>query len=236
VRRFLPLVMALAVVLAALVPLAGGTAAAAGGLVYVESGGAVNVRSAPSLSAPVMTQVYGGDAVVVTGTVAGQSVGGDSTWYRTKSGWFISDSVVSGSPTSSGAGTSGRWIDVNLSTLRASAMVGNTAVYTAPIVSGKPGWETPTGHFSILRRPGTVTMSSATFGLQPGDPNYYVQPNVPYTQYFDNSGDALHGNYWSPDSAFGNYNTSHGCVGMRNGDAAYFWNFGAVGMPVYIHY
>ncbi len=232
--------MALAVALAALVPLAGGTAAAAGSYVYVNPGGAVNVRSAPNLSSSVMTQVYPGDAVVVTGTVTGQSVGGDSTWYRTKSGWYISDSVVSSSPTSGSSGASGsasgRWIDVNLTTLTVSAMVGNQVVYQAPATTGKPGWGTPIGHFTILRRPGTVTMSSGTFGLQPGDPNYYVQPNVQYTQYFDNAGDALHGNYWSPADSFGNYNTSHGCVGMRNSDAAYFWNFGSIGMPVYVHY
>ena len=230
-RRLMPLALALAIL--ALVGSPAGTVFAAF-TVYPTTDGA-NVRTAPSLSAPIATTVDTGDNVIVTGTVTGASVNGTRTWYRTKSGWYISAAVVSTSPSAAG-GAGGRSIDVNLSTLTASAIENGRVVYTAPIVSGKPGWETPTGNFRVLRRAGTVTMRSASFGVGPGDPEYYVQPDVPYTQFFDNAGDALHGNYWSPSNAFGNYNTSHGCVGMRIGDAAFFWNFGRVGMPVNIHY
>ncbi|MDA8217583.1 MAG: L,D-transpeptidase family protein [Dehalococcoidales bacterium] len=221
-KRLIPLAIALAIGFT-LLPMATSSAAAASSIVYVTDG-PVNVRTGPSTRYAIATRVYTGDAVVVTGTTSGQSVQGTSTWYRTKSGWYISGAFVSGSRT---AATSGRWIDVNLSTLTARAMVGNTAVYSAPIVSGMAGFRTPTGNFRIISRPGTIDMSW---------PGLYYQPNVPYTQFFDGAGDAIHGNYWSPRGAFGNYNTSHGCVGLRNGDAAYFWSFGSIGMPVRIHY
>ena len=114
--------------------------------------------------------------------------------------------------------------------------LGNQVVYTAPITTGKPGWATPTGTFYINRRLISTNMSSTTIGLPQGTPGSYYQPNVPYTQYFDNAGDAIHGNYWSPADSFGNYNTSHGCVGLTASAAAWFWNFGYSGMRVSIHY
>lgn len=233
-RRVIPLALALAIALT-LLPWQSDSAAAAS-RVYVTTD-VLNVRSGPSLSSRVVMRVYGGDAVLVTGTVAGSRVQGSSTWYRTISGYYVSGAYVSGSPSAAaGAGTSGRWIDVNLSTLTARAMVGNTAVYSAPAVAGKPGWSTPTGRFSILRRYLYDDMTSGSFGYSPGDPDYYYAPDVPYTQYFTNAGHAIHGNYWSPAGAFGNYNTSHGCVGLRVGDAAYFWSFASIGTPVVIHY
>jgi hypothetical protein len=58
---------------------------------------------------------------------------------------------------------------------------------------------------------------------------------VLFTQYFDRNGDALHLNYWRPDSVFGHSATSHGCVGMEMHEAQYFWLFGFPGMRVVIH-
>jgi lipoprotein-anchoring transpeptidase ErfK/SrfK len=58
---------------------------------------------------------------------------------------------------------------------------------------------------------------------------------VLFTQYFDRQGDALHLNYWRPESAFGAQPTSHGCVGMLLHDAQYLWLFAEPGMRVEIH-
>ncbi len=236
-RRLLMLAMASAIAFGA----AGWwevTPTAAASTVYVATD-VLNVRARPSLSAPVITRVYAGDAVLVTGTVRGPAVGGNTTWYRTVSGYYVAGAYLSTSRSAGAAAVGGsgtRWIDINLATLTARAMVGNSAVYTAPIVSGKPGWETPTGRFRIHSRYRFKDMTSASFGVGPGHPEYYYQPAVPYTQFFDYAGDAIHGNYWSPANAFGNYNTSHGCVGLRVGDAAYFWNFASIGTPVSIHF
>ena len=137
-------------------------------------------------------------------------------------------------PTVHAAG--GRSIDVNLSTQTITAYEGNTAVYSAGVTSGRPGWPTPTGTFSIVKRVYNETMDSSTIGIPRDAPGGYYLTNIYYTQYFDNNGDALHYNYWSPSSAFGAYPTSHGCVGMQLGPAAYFWNFATYGTPVTIHY
>lgn len=130
----------------------------------------------------------------------------------------------------------GRSIDVNLSTQTATAYEGATPVYSAGVTTGRPGWATPTGSFAITYRVANETMDSSTIGIPRDSPGGYYITGILYTQYVDYSGDALHYNYWSPASAFGNYPTSHGCVGMRLGAAAFFWNFADVGTPVVIHY
>ena len=217
-----------------LVPLAAVGAAAAPSRVTVAVDSA-NVRSRPSTSSPVVMKVYYGDSVVVTGTTTGDTVEGDSTWYVTKSGYYIADAVVSNTtktagqvPTNIPAGN--RWVDVNISTLTARAMVGNTVVYSAPIDTGKPGWDTPRGTFTVLRKVAVTDMRSGV-----GWSEQYVQPAVPWNLFFTNYGHAIHGNYWVPDSWFGTRNTSHGCVGMRVSDAKVFYDFGYVGMRVVIH-
>ena len=109
-------------------------------------------------------------------------------------------------------------------------------MYRAPITSGKPGYETPTGTFYVSYRVYNEVMDSATLGVPHDDPDGYYMPNVLYTQYLSvGGGIAMHSNYWSPDSAFGNYNVSHGCVSMRTDDARFFWEFASVGTPVRIH-
>lgn len=124
-----------------------------------------------------------------------------------------------------------RWIDVDLASQTTSAMIGDRVVYTALVTTGKDGWETPPGTFSIQYRVANETMTSAAIGAE----EYYVLPDVLYTQYFTNQGHALHLNYWRDDSYFGNERSSHGCVGMRLADAEFFWNFAHVGTRVTIH-
>ena len=127
---------------------------------------------------------------------------------------------------------SGRWIDVNLSTLTITAFQAGKAMYTAPVTTGKAGYRTPTGTFSVLSRFRVQDMKSANGAAQP-----YFQPHVEFIQYFYFPGGyALHANYWQPPSIFGRVNMSHGCVGMLRPAAIYFWNFATIGTPVHIHY
>jgi lipoprotein-anchoring transpeptidase ErfK/SrfK len=123
------------------------------------------------------------------------------------------------------------WVDIDLGDQTATAMVGNTRWYVALVTSGKDGWETPVGEFRILYRVYDETMTSASIGAE----EYYVLNHVLFTQYFTNQGNALHLNYWRPESVFGHERTSHGCVGMRYADAEFFWNFVNVGSRVVIH-
>jgi lipoprotein-anchoring transpeptidase ErfK/SrfK len=125
------------------------------------------------------------------------------------------------------------WVAVNLSQQAAVAMVGDGWAHRAWVTTGKDGWETPEGEFRILWRVYNETMTSAALGIPPG-PDSYVLTDVLFTQYFTRAGHALHLNYWRPDSVFGNQRTSHGCVGMRHPDAAFFWRHVGVSNRVVI--
>ncbi|MBI5285892.1 MAG: L,D-transpeptidase [Chloroflexi bacterium] len=124
-----------------------------------------------------------------------------------------------------------RWVDVDIDRQTATAMIGERALYTALVTTGKDGWETPRGTFKVLFRIPDETMTSASIGAD----DYYVLEHVLYTQYFTSQGHALHLNYWRDESYFGRTRSSHGCVGMRMADAEFFWNFATFGTRVTIH-
>jgi lipoprotein-anchoring transpeptidase ErfK/SrfK len=126
------------------------------------------------------------------------------------------------------------WVDVNLTEQAAVAMTGTEPMYVALATTGKDGWETPEGEFRIVRRVYNETMTSAALGIPPGPDSYHLT-DVLFTQYFTWAGHALHLNYWRPDSIFGRTPTSHGCVGMRYDDAAFFWSHVGIGSRVVVH-
>jgi len=95
-------------------------------------------------------------------------------------------------------------------------------VNTFLVSAGKPSTPTPIGEFHIWAKLTSQTMTG------PG----YVQPNVPWINYFDHSGDAIHGVYWRPASVFGNVNTSHGCVGLPLSAAEWVYNWAPIGTTV----
>lgn len=126
-----------------------------------------------------------------------------------------------------------RWVAVDLATQTAKLMIGDSAVYSADVTTGKDGYETPTGHWRVNYQVLNETMTSSQAGINDPAEHYDVK-NVLFTQYFDGLGDALHLNYWQPAGVFGNTRTSHGCVGLYVRDAQYFWMFGQPGMRVEI--
>jgi lipoprotein-anchoring transpeptidase ErfK/SrfK len=129
-----------------------------------------------------------------------------------------------------------KWIDVNLSSQVVVAYQGDKSVYLAPTTSGRPGWETPTGTFRIQRRVENETMIGSTLlRLDTFEIPDYRLENVRWTQYFTGSGAALHTNYWRPVSLFG-MPSSHGCLGMVEQHAKWFWEWATVGTPLLIHY
>lgn len=201
---------------------------------------AANVRTAPSTSAPVVLRVPRGDYVLVNKPVEGEEVNGNKTWYRTKSGWYISESVTVNVPSDKTYRFDGpraqRRIEVDISDGMARAFQGNQVVHEAKVVTGRPGFETPLGEFRIQWRAETRTMDSATVGVPHDRNDAYVIPNVRYAQYFTNKGEALHGNYWVEPRLFGSGQTSRGCVGLSNEDAKVFWDFASVGTRVIIRY
>ncbi|MYW63634.1 L,D-transpeptidase family protein [Streptomyces sp. SID8379] len=80
-----------------------------------------------------------------------------------------------------------------------------------PVTTGKPGYDTWNGQMVISERLKVTRMNGETVGYG----GEYDIKDVPHAQRLTNSGTFIHGNYWGGD-AFGNYNASHGCIGLRD--------------------
>lgn len=119
----------------------------------------------------------------------------------------------------------GKLLEVDVTTKRMYAYQNGQLVNTFLVSAGKPSTPTPLGEFHIWDKIAVQTMTG------PG----YVQPNVPWINYFDHSGDAVHGVYWRPASVFGNINTSHGCVGIPVSQAEWVYDWAPVGTTIIIY-
>jgi len=127
------------------------------------------------------------------------------------------------------ASGAGKWIEVDLTNKRLYTYSGDTLVRSFLVSAGAARTPSPTGTFAIYSKFSTQTMSGAN-----ADGSHYVQPNVPWINYFYRDY-AIHGNYWRPASYFGNVNSSHGCVGLRTGDALWVYNWAPIGTQVVLH-
>ncbi|GAA2273639.1 lipoprotein [Streptomyces ruber] len=81
---------------------------------------------------------------------------------------------------------------------------------TLPVTTGAPGYETWNGQMVVSERYKVTRMNGATVGYA----GEYDIPDVPHAMRLTTSGTFIHGNYWS--GAFGYYNASHGCIGLRD--------------------
>jgi lipoprotein-anchoring transpeptidase ErfK/SrfK len=202
------------------------------------AGGDAFVRSAPNRDAPVVDELRKGDPVIVKQWVAGEEVQTEmNTWADLGEGRYVFSALLRRAPLTAAptppadAPANGRWIDVNLTLQIATAYDGQTPVRSVLISPGRPGWDTPIGTFQIQRRVASETMDGRTLG----DPRVtYRVEHVRWTQYFTSDGSALHENYWRSADQFG-MPGSHGCIGMRSQDAAWFWTWAGVGTPLVIH-
>ncbi|WP_420856966.1 L,D-transpeptidase [Streptomyces chilikensis] len=84
-------------------------------------------------------------------------------------------------------------------------------VKTIPVTTGAPGSATWNGKMVISERYEVTRMNGDTVGYE----GEYDIADVPHAMRLTDSGTFIHGNYWGGD-AFGNYNASHGCVGLRD--------------------
>jgi len=119
------------------------------------------------------------------------------------------------------APTSGKWIDVNLTTQSLVAYEGQRPVYWATVSTGRARTPTPTGRYRIYKKLRSTTMSG---------PGYRFR-DVPHVMYFHGNY-TLHGTYWH--SNFGRP-MSHGCVNLRLADAQWLYEWAPVGTLVVIH-
>ena len=114
-----------------------------------------------------------------------------------------------------------KWVEVNRSNYTVTRWEGGNALSTWTVVIGKPSTPTYVGVFHVW----------AKVRLQDMKGPDYLQPNVPYSAYF-NGDIALHGNYWVGSFGWG---SSHGCVGMPVAQAEIMYNWIEIGTLVVVH-
>lgn len=214
-------------------------------------GGDLRVRGGPNTQSGEIGTLEDKSSVVIDRAEQGENwlVGSQTwvtaapdwtrTWYRLTDGSYLYAAFVfilqegEASPLTDPAGQE-KWIDVNVSTQEARAMVGDTPVFTAPVSTGSPQFPSPLGTHRIGYRTPVERMTATQAGYTAQQATYDVE-RVLFTQYYADGGNALHLNYWRPQSVFGNQALSHGCVGMQLHDAQWFWLFGDEGMRVEVH-
>ncbi|MGX1547630.1 Ig-like domain-containing protein [Streptomyces adustus] len=96
-----------------------------------------------------------------------------------------------------------------------------------PVTAGRPGFETRNGVKVILEKQHVVRMRGITIGIEEGTSDSFDLP-VYYASRVTWSGEYVHAAPWSVDSQ-GSENVSHGCVGMSNSNAQWFFNTVHVG-------
>ena len=112
-----------------------------------------------------------------------------------------------------------RRIVVDRSTQHLGYFVDGVKILNFPVSTGNPGSETPGGSYAIQR------MIANKRYVGPG----YDLANVLWNMQFKPMY-YLHGAYWHND--FGIKTHSHGCVNLRDTDAAFLFTYMDVGVPV----
>ncbi|MCF3137315.1 L,D-transpeptidase [Streptomyces olivochromogenes] len=110
-------------------------------------------------------------------------------------------------------------------------------IKTIPVTTGKPGYDTWNGQMVMSEKLTVTRMNGETVGYG----GEYDIKDVPHAIRLTNSGTFIHGNYWG-GGAFGNFNASHGCVGLRDVrggysksvPAAWFFNHSMIGDVVVV--
>ncbi|MFI7142189.1 Ig-like domain-containing protein [Streptomyces massasporeus] len=126
---------------------------------------------------------------------------------------------------------------VDAKKLTMKVMRDGTTIKTVPVTTGQPGMETWNGQMVISEMLTVTRMNGETVGYG----GEYDIKDVPHAVRLTTSGTFLHGNYWA-SGAFGNYNASHGCIGLRDVrggwdkkvPAAWFFNHSMVGDVVVV--
>ncbi|WP_372409128.1 Ig-like domain-containing protein [Streptomyces luteireticuli] len=89
-------------------------------------------------------------------------------------------------------------------------------IKTIPISAGSPSNPTYNGRMVISEKFKETRMDGSTVGFTKGDgKGEYDIPDVPHAMRLSTSGTFIHGSYWG-GGVFGNENTSHGCVGLKD--------------------
>lgn len=189
----------------------------------------------PRTAATAVRTIFAGEAVTVVDWVEGEAVvEDDKVWAKLGDGSFVyvrnvgRSAPVQPPPLGDDAPSEGKWIDIHLTQQLIVAYEGREPVRTVVMTSGMPGWETPTGYFSINNRVANETMESGSIGAD----KFYELEDVLFTQYFSDVGHALHFAWWKTAETIGRPG-SHGCINLLLDDARFFWEWADIGTPVF---
>lgn len=118
-------------------------------------------------------------------------------------------------------------IEISIAKQRLTAWRDGTVVYRFVISTGRPGYETPTGHYEVLHKIAMAWSRKWSVWMPWGlhwHGNYFIHqlPHKPGSSV--NIGASRLG---TPDS--------HGCVRVNVGDAEALFRWASVGTPVWVH-
>lgn len=190
-----------------------------------------NVRVGPGLDQRVLKSWGAGRRVLLYQAVT-DSTGG--VWYRVSEPpeppMYVHSSLIAKvAPVKfEQARYPGRWVNVNITQQVVTAYEGGTPVMVTLASTGIAKYPTELGVWKIYWRLPSQEMKGGSKAA--GD--YYDLPNVPWVQYFQSSGEALHGTYWHDN--FGRP-MSHGCVNLSIPIAQWFYGWANIGTIVYVH-
>jgi hypothetical protein len=105
---------------------------------------------------------------------------------------------------------------VDVKTQKMTVRRDGKVIKTIPVTTGKPGYDTWNGQMVITERLTVTRMNGETVGYG----GEYDIKDVPHAMRLTTSGTFIHGNYWG-GGTFGNYASSHGCIGLRDVKGGY---------------
>ncbi len=113
-----------------------------------------------------------------------------------------------------------RRVETDLTTQMLRYIVDEKLIFNMPISSGNPWTPTPRGTFKVLYKVPIMRYRGADYDL----------PGVKWNMAFTYRGHFLHTAYWHNN--FGKKTNSHGCINMREVDAALLYKYLDVGTEV----
>jgi lipoprotein-anchoring transpeptidase ErfK/SrfK len=133
-------------------------------------------------------------------------------------------------------------ITINIAQQMVYVYQGDYLAAKSPVTTGKPGHETPTGHFSIIKKDinhksnlygytvdaqGNVVDDNANAGEKSLPPGVvYDSADMPYYMRLRDDGTGMHGGYLP------GYPASHGCIRLPHAFAELLYSNVSVGVPV----
>ncbi|MBP2217777.1 L,D-transpeptidase [Arthrobacter sp. CAN_C5] len=95
---------------------------------------------------------------------------------------------------------------------------------TFPITLGTEEWPSTIGFHVVMEQYESTRFTAESIGLEPGDEAYYEPTVVNHASRISNGGAFVHEALPAAQEALGNFNVSHGCIGMSPEGAKYFYD------------